>query len=362
MDEIKGGRANNEPESLTAGKFLETIKDLSYAKNADDLLDRLLKKIISLFDPEIATFLLKDQASGGWRYALAVGEKAESLKERFLARGEGIAGLAGETNQNIIITDPARDPRFNPEVDRFSGIEVRCLLAMPFHIEKKVYGLVYLINKKAGRAYNLEEFKAIQALIAYSELLLEKMVLFRQIKEMEDFDQLTGTFNLRAFFTHFQREIARSERYNTELSLLKVSIDYYQKIIQTFGQEAGDRVVLNLSYILKKTTRKVDLVARSDESDFFILLPQTNWRGAQKVKERILQILENQNLRSTGIPFTVTITAYSGSGDSALNLYKVPEINACLNTLTQKKQSKKYPTVGEELEEAISSTLFSAPK
>jgi hypothetical protein len=109
MDEIKGGRANNEPESLTAGKFLETIKDLSYAKNADDLLDRLLKKIISLFDPEIATFLLKDQASGGWRYALAVGEKAESLKERFLA-GRSHAGLAGETNQNISSPIPLEIP------------------------------------------------------------------------------------------------------------------------------------------------------------------------------------------------------------------------------------------------------------
>ena len=362
MEETKGGPTVNEPGNLTPGRLFEAIKDLSYAKSSDDLLDRLLKKISSLFSPEMASFLLKDLATGGLRYALVAGEQAEVIKDRFIAKGEGLPGLAAETNQNIIITDPTRDPRFNTTVDQIPGLEIRCLIAIPFHVEKRVQGLVYLINRKSGPAFNLEEFRAIQTLVAFSELLLTKMVLWKQVGDLEDLDQLTGAFNLKSFFNYFKREVARCERYGTDLSLLQVSIDYYEKIIQTFGQEAGERVLLNLSFILKKTTRKVDLVARNAEHEFLVMLPQTNQAGAQKVRERIQKILKNQNLRATGIPFTVTITVYSESGEQAVNLYKIPEINAGLNNFNQKRQKRKYPTIGEELEEAARAALFPWPK
>jgi len=362
MDEIKGGLAQKEEKFLDPARFLETIKELPLAKNSDDLLDRFLKKAAGLLDPELAAFLLKDPATRDLRYALLLGEKIDKLKDRVVKRGEGICGLAAETNQNLIITDCAKDPRFNSEIDQVPGLEIKSLMAIPFRIERIVHGVLFLINKKNKAAFTLEEFKLLLALTAFAELTLERIILLKQIRELEDFDQLTQTYNPKTFFEYFQREVARSERYDSNLSLLKVDVDYFEKIIQTFGPEAGERVLLNLSQILKKTTRKVDLVARVGQEEFLVLLPNTTQAGAQKVRERLQKILENQNLRATGIPYTITADVFSESGESAVNLYKIPQINALLNQISRRSQRRKYPTVGEELEEAVTSSLFLAQK
>lgn len=361
MEENKGGLTHNE-EKAYIKLFFDSIKELSFSKSTDDLLDRLLKKIADLLKPEMVAFLLKDQASGDLVYSLIISEKGEELKDKVIRQGEGICGLAAETHQNLIITDCTRDPRFNPEIDYIPGIEIKTLIAIPFVIEKAVYGVLYLVNKKDGQAFNLEEFKLVQALNSFAELILEKTILLKQIREMESLDRLTQTYNARTFFELFQREVARSERYGTDLSLLKVEVDYYEKIIQTFGPEAAEKVLLNLAYILKKSTRKVDFVSRIDEHHFMVLLPDTSGAGALKIKDRLQKILEHQNLRTTGIPYTVTVNVYSESGASVVNFYKIPEINNCLNQINKKTQKKKYPTTGELLEEAVAGSLFSGQK
>lgn len=362
MEELKGGTGSNQLQFFPTARFFEAVRDLSLAKNSNDLLERLLKKIEEFFGPEVTAFLLRDLASHDLRYARILGDKSDKLQDKIIKRGEGICGLAAETNQNIIISDCARDPRFNPKVDHLPGLEVNSLMTAPLRQEKKVFGLVAVFNKKKGRQFNLDEFKLFLSLMTLSELLLERMILHKHISELEEFDPLTATYNTRAFVNYFQREVARCERYGIDLSLLRVDVDYYEKIIQTFGQEAGERVVSNLSFILRKITRKVDLVARIGEYEFIIMLPNTNRDGALKLRERIMKILENQNLRATGIPYTVTIEIYSESGQSVSALSRISEISTCLNQVNRKQMRKKYPGPGEELEENILSALFSGPK
>ncbi len=362
MEETRGGPTNIQPESLNLTKVYESIKEISLARTPDDLLLRLLQKAVSFCQPELASFLIKDQVTGDLRYALTLGEKAEILKDRLVRKGEGVCGLAAETNQNIIITDTREDPRFNSEIDRLPEIEIKSLMAVPFRVEKVVFGVIYLIKGPGKIAFSLEEFKLLQTLTNSAELSLERLVLVKELKQLEDYDGLTQTYNPRTFFTYFQREIDRCQRYGHDLSLLRIDVDYFEKIIQTFGQEAGERVLTNLSFILKKTTRRVDLVARIELDEFLVLLPDTGRAGALKLRERLLKILDNQNLRSTGIPYTVSIDVYSESGAAAANFYRLPQINAWINQLKNQDQKRKYPTPGEELAEAVLNSLVNAKK
>jgi diguanylate cyclase (GGDEF)-like protein len=362
MEEIKGGSNSSQLAEFSVAGYSQAFRELYLAKNSDDLLERLLKKIDELFGPECTVFLLRDQASRDLKYAKIIGPNSQSFQDKFVRRGEGLCGLAAETNQDIIITDSSRDPRFNSAADQWPGLEIRTMIALPFRLEKKIFGVVELLNKKNNTIYTLDELKLLTNLVAFAELVLGRIVLLKHISTREEFDPLSEAYNLRSFVNYFQREIARAERYGIDLSLLKTKIDYYEKIIQTFGQEAGERVVINLSFILRKTTRKVDLVARISENEFMLMLPNTNRDGANKLRMRILNILENQNLRTTGIPYTVTIDVFSENGQAVSTLLKVPEIRVCLNQVSPKNHQKKYPTPGEELEEIIISSLFPGQK
>ncbi|MGB4704692.1 MAG: diguanylate cyclase [Candidatus Saccharicenans sp.] len=362
MEEIKGGNVTAHNEELTISRFFEASREISSARNTDDLLERLLKKTSELLLPEVAAFLIRDMASHDLKFSLVAGAKSEQLKDRIIRRGEGVCGLAAETSQNIIIADCRRDPRFNPKVDHLPNLEVYTIMAVPLRVQKKVFGLICLFNKKNGKPFTLDEFKLLLILVNLAEVLLERTILQKHLSELEEFDPQTEAYNTRAFVNYFQREVARCERYGIDLSLLRVVIDYYEKIIQTFGQDAGERVVSNLSFILRKITRKVDLVARIGESEFIIMLPNTARSGAEKLRERIMKILENQNLRATGIPYTVSIDIYSESGQAVSSLSKISEINACLEQVSRKHLKKKYPTAGEELEENILSSLYSGSR
>ncbi len=362
MEETKGGPLDNQQEGLNLARVYEAIRELALARNPDDLLLRLVQKAVAFCQPELVSFLVKDPASGDLRYALNQGEKAENIKDRLVRKGEGVSGLAAETNQNIIIINSQEDPRFNPEIDNLPGIEIKSLIAVPFRIEKAVFGLIYLINGPGKTAFSLEEFKLLQTLVSFAELALERIVLVKELKQLEDYDGLTQTYNAKTFFSYFQREIDRCQRYGHDLSLLRIDVDYFEKIIQTFGQEAGDRVLTNLSFILKKTTRRVDLISRIELDEFLVLLPDTNRNGALKLRERLLKILDSQNLRSTGIPYTVTIDVHSESGAEAANFYRLPQINAWINQLKNQSQKRKYPTPGEELAELVLSTLVVVKK
>lgn len=362
MEEINGGTGTDQIQFFPTAKFFEATRELSLTRSTDDLLERLLKKIDELIGLEVAAFLLRDPASRDLRYVRVTGEKADQLPDKIIRRGEGIYGLAAETNQNIIISDCGRDPRFNPKIDQLPGLEIYTLIAVPLRIEKKVFGLISLYNRKNKKPFNLDEFKLLLSLVSLTELLQERLILLKHISELEEFDPLTDAYNTRAFVSYFQREVARCERYGIDLSLLRVTVDYYEKIIHTFGQEAGSRVITNLSFILKKTTRRVDLVARIGECEFMIMLPNTARPGAEKLRERIMKILESQNLRATGIPYTVSIEIYSESGQTVSALSRVSEINSCLEQVNRKHQRRKYPTPGEELEENILSSLFSGSK
>ncbi len=358
MEDNRGGARENNQSGFQASKYFEASRELVLAKTSDELLEKLLIKLDELLAPQVAAFLLRESASYDLKFIKIRGAKEDNLLNRVIRKGEGLCGLAAETNQNLILLDCNRDPRFNPEVDHLPGVEVISLIIVPFRIEKKVFGLVALFNKKNESPFNLEEFKLVLSYVNLAELALERLVLLKQLAEREVYDPLTGVYNLKTFVEYLQREITRSERYGLDLSLLRVDIDYYEKIIQTFGQEAGQRVLTNLAFTIKKITRKVDLVARTGEDEFMVLLPNTSREGAQKLRQRILKVLENQNLRSTGIPYTVSIDLQAEKGTTAPALLKVAEVVACLEMADRRHQRRKYPTPGEELEEAVVSALF----
>ncbi|MDD8020317.1 MAG: diguanylate cyclase [Acidobacteriota bacterium] len=361
MQETKGEPAE-ERESFNLNATYEAVREISLARNPDDLLARLLQKAISFSQPEIASFLIKDQPSDGLRYSLILGEKADKWKDRLVRKGEGACGLAAETNQNIIMTDTRNDPRFNSKVDNLPDFEIKSLMAIPFRVERTVFGVIYLINGPGKKAFSLEEFKLLQILVNFTELMLERIILLTELKQLDAFDSLTQTYNSKTFFHYFQREIERCQRHGYDLSLLRIDVDYFEKIVQTFGPEAGERVLTNLSFILKKVVRQIDLVSRIEMHEFLVLLPDTNAASAVQLKERLMKIFNSQDLTSTGIPYTVTAEVFSEEGARTANLCQLPRIKAWIDQIKNRHQKRKYATSGEELAELARNALLAAKK
>jgi len=107
------------------------------------------------------------------------------------------------------------------------------------------------------------------------------------------FDPLTGVFSKKYFEHQLDKELQRAVRYNHPLSILLLGTIDFQKVIDECGNREGDRILKELSHILRETLRIVDVVARFSENEFVILLPETKKAQAALSAKRILK-----NIRS----------------------------------------------------------------
>jgi diguanylate cyclase (GGDEF)-like protein len=105
-------------------------------------------------------------------------------------------------------------------------------------------------------------------------------------------DELTETYNYRFFVQKLEEEKRRAIRYDLPLSLVMVDIDWFKKLNDSYGHEAGNVVLNSLSAIIKKCIRDVDIFARYGGEEFAIILPQTPRSEAEQIGERIRSQIE----------------------------------------------------------------------
>lgn len=101
----------------------------------------------------------------------------------------------------------------------------------------------------------------------------------------EDF--LTGTLNRRGMEDAFEREFARSERTHTPLCVALFDIDYFKRLNDTYGHDAGDEALIHLVRVVKETLRPTDVIARFGGEEFVIILPETGVEEGMKAITRL---------------------------------------------------------------------------
>jgi len=105
-----------------------------------------------------------------------------------------------------------------------------------------------------------------------NEYLLEIKSL--EMTRLSNTDVLTGLYNRRYFDNEFERELKRSGRSGSILSVIMMDIDHFKKINDTFGHQVGDEYLRKLAATLTSVfKRESDIVARYGGEEFVVLLP-----------------------------------------------------------------------------------------
>jgi len=115
----------------------------------------------------------------------------------------------------------------------------------------------------------------------------EKKQLIEKLNYLSATDSLTGLRNRRALTDTLHHEIERSQRYDTELSLILCDLDKFKPINDTYGHAAGDAALQAVSEALKTSLRKTDILGRYGGDEFMIILPETSLAGAKMLAEKV---------------------------------------------------------------------------
>ena len=110
-------------------------------------------------------------------------------------------------------------------------------------------------------------------------------------------DPLTGLANRRHFNGVLERSIDVVARSGEPALLLMLDIDFFKKVNDTYGHQAGDEVLKTVAAALAKCVRPMDTVARYGGEEFAVVLPNCHTSFGSTVAERIRQTLEDLNIR-----------------------------------------------------------------
>jgi len=149
--------------------------------------------------------------------------------------------------------------------------------------------------------------------------------LTQQIQTLEEnsnLDGLTKIFNRRALDTYLSN-ITKKGTLKHELYFLMLDIDDFKKINDTYGHIVGDKVLIFISNLLRKTLRDGDKVFRYGGEEFVVILNRVTKEKCEEIAKRLLHVIATNKLLYKGVAVKVTIsigaTNYR-SGDMPENL------------------------------------------
>jgi len=122
-------------------------------------------------------------------------------------------------------------------------------------------------------------------------------------------DALTGTHNRADFDQFLQRAFANASRQGYPLSVAFADLDNFKAVKDTFGHQAGDRILQTTAQVLRDNTRETDYIARYAGEQFVMLLPATDAATAQRICERIVCALQSmmQEVGEHRVPMSLSI-------------------------------------------------------
>jgi two-component system, cell cycle response regulator len=151
--------------------------------------------------------------------------------------------------------------------------------------------------------------KNITFLLDQASLALDNAARYSFARDLLYIDELTGLYNYRYLDVVLERELKRSERYGSQLSVLFLDIDHFKKVNDQYGHLIGSRVLREVGILLRKSVRDVDAVIRYGGDEYTLVLVETGLDGATIVAERIRQAIEAHSFsRADGLGIKVTVS------------------------------------------------------
>jgi len=129
-----------------------------------------------------------------------------------------------------------------------------------------------------------------------------------RLLEMATHDSLTGLFNHRLLIELLDRELANARRKQENVAFCMVDIDHFKALNDTWGHQAGDQVLQEISQLLSDGLRKSDPVGRYGGEEFGVVLGECAPEKARSLCERLRSSIADHEFQIKGQTLKVTVS------------------------------------------------------
>jgi len=177
---------------------------------------------------------------------------------------------------------------------------LRPAAAVPVIFHERVMGVLMVTSDNPQRAWQENEIMLMRTVADQVAVAVNHARLFQQTQQQALTDALTGCFNRRFFEIQLERDLHLATRMRQPVSLIMLDIDYFKRVNDTHGHDAGDAALRQIASALREELRGVDTAARYGGEEFAVILPQANLEGALVVGERLRARIEREEMPGVG--------------------------------------------------------------
>nr|WP_235937715.1 GGDEF domain-containing protein [Marinobacter caseinilyticus] len=173
------------------------------------------------------------------------------------------------------------------------------LLATPFMLAGSVFFYLHLDAIDSARVMIdlLNPLFCAVLVLAFMHLYETRRAEAQdKLVSLAETDALTGLANRSTFQATLARTVNESLRNKTPFALVLMDIDHFKKVNDSFGHDAGDRVLHHISRRLTERLRNTDFVGRLGGEEFGLILRDVENGGAYPLIEALRQRIESSEL------------------------------------------------------------------
>ena len=148
---------------------------------------------------------------------------------------------------------------------------------------------------------SVKEIEYLDQLTKQAAATINRANIYAEVLKHATLDALTGINNRHQFEIRLRQEVAASIRQNIPLCAIMIDIDFFKSVNDTYGHQAGDAVLKEVSNTIKNSLRESDIPSRYGGEEFAILLPFTKLEEAYSVAQRLRASVEQAEINISDV-------------------------------------------------------------
>ena len=182
----------------------------------------------------------------------------------------------------------------------------------------------------------------VEKLTSQNEHLKTELVnMVRSLDLASRVDGMTGLPNRRDIMEKIDREATRSHRHQHPFTIIMINLDKFGRVNETYGYNAGDDVLVEVSRVLRGCVRNEDICARWGGDEFLLLLAETSSEAALSVANKVLESISMTEFKANKPGIRITVSVGIGEHDPAQTVQEcISKVNQALSLAKQSGRNR----------------------
>lgn len=309
VEQIK--RANREVFTL-----YELARTFSASLSLEEIYALFAKKIRELVPFDTCAVYLLNEITDEAKAVYVEGRNKVALKDIYIKSGEGGTGFALKKRQAVTSVIASLD--FSYSQIQFKE-DYTAMASLPLIANEKLLGAVSIYSCVLEK-YEDEHLRLLETVSRIASDAISKSMYHAETESKALTDPMTGLPNARSLQMHFEKEAARANRNSTKFQILMLDLDGFKAVNDTFGHKVGDKLLKEISKVMRGQLRDYDFLARYAGDEFVAIIPETDDRSIKELCGRIEKAVQNFLLpigdgRFARVGISIGAASYPNNGE-----------------------------------------------